>query len=224
MRTLAIGDVHGCLSALDALLSALALQSHDTLIFLGDYIDRGPNSATVLNRLLLLRTQCQVITLMGNHEQMLLGSRTNPLLHREWVANGGDMTLQSYGSRLATLRDIPPDHWAFLAALPLYHQTATHIFVHAGVQPHLPLDKQPEYSLLWERFNEPSPHVSGKTVVCGHTPARSVRTYGHSICIDTAAFKHDGFLTCLDVTTGRLTHANQKGQIRTTQLTERRTP
>jgi serine/threonine protein phosphatase 1 len=221
MRTLAIGDIHGCLGALDTLLAAVAPRTGDTLVFLGDYIDRGPNSAGVLNRLITLRKKFGAIAILGNHEQMILGSRTNQLLHREWIANGGDMTLRSYGNINCTLRDVPPEHWEFLLSLPLYYETATHLFVHAGVQPNLPMKDQPEYTLLWERFHDshpPAPHISGKTVVCGHTPGKLVRTAGHAICLDTGAFKHDGYLTCLEVAGGYLYHANEKGKIRATHL------
>jgi serine/threonine protein phosphatase 1 len=218
MRTLAFGDIHGCLAALDAVLASVAPRQNDWLIFLGDYIDRGPQSAEVLDRLIQLRMQHQTIMLMGNHEQMLLGSRTNPLLHREWLANGGDTTLASYGSRNTRLQEIPAAHWQFLESLPMYYETASHIFVHAGVDPVIAMDEQPEYTLLWERFSEPLPHISGKTVVCGHTPAKLVRNVGHAMCIDTGVFKIDGLLTCVDLQSGRMVQANQRGQVRADRL------
>ena len=219
MRTLVFGDIHGCLGALDALLSATAPRQDDTVIFLGDYIDRGPYSADVLERLVQLKKQLKPIFLLGNHEQMLLGSRSNPLLHREWIANGGDMTLRSYGNINCTLKDIPAEHWDLLGSLSLYHETGTHIFVHAGVEPLLPMDRQPTHALLWERFaDRPPQHLSGKTFICGHTPGRTVRNHGHAICIDTGVFKHNGLLTCLEIGTSRMYQANQKGKVKTDRL------
>jgi serine/threonine protein phosphatase 1 len=218
MRTLVFGDIHGCLSALDAVLTSVAPRQNDWLIFLGDYIDRGSQSAKVLDRLIQLRMQHQTIMLMGNHEQMLLGARTNPLLHREWIANGGDTTLSSYGSRNKTLQDIPAAHWTFMASLPMYYETGSHIFVHAGVDPVLTMNRQPEYTLLWERFSDPLPHVSGKTVICGHTPGKRVRNVGHAMCIDTGVFRIDGLLTCVDLQALRMVQANQRGQVRGSRL------
>ena len=221
MRTLVIGDIHGCLTALDAVLAFSGVSAADTLILLGDYIDRGPDPAGVIKRIINLRKTHSVLPLLGNHEQMLLGARFNMLLNHEWVANGGDTTLHSYGGRYGSLRDIPAEHWMFLQSLALYHETSTHIFVHAGVDPALPMASQPEYALLWERFHEPPPrHISGKIVVCGHTPGRTVRFSSRAICLDTGAFRSDGLLTCLDVGSGRLYQANQRGQTRMGHLGE----
>lgn len=221
MRTLVIADIHGHLAALDAILAAVAPAADDTLVLLGDYIDRGPHSAQVIDRLLELRRRhSKLIALLGNHEQMLLGARSNHLLYREWVSNGGEATLASYGRRNTRLEDLPAAHWDFLQSLSLYHEDETCIFVHASVDPILAMPDQPEYALLWDRFLDPPPHISGKVVICGHTPAREVRNVGHAMCLDTGIFRHDGLLTCLEIPTRTLIQSTQRGHIRRSHLPE----
>src|SRR5947209_8352154 len=99
MRTLAVGDIHGCLRALDALLAAVRLQPDDRLITLGDYTDRGPDSHGVIERLLELGDRCRLVCLRGNHDQMMLDARHDPMVLREWLQFGGRQTLQSYAPR-----------------------------------------------------------------------------------------------------------------------------
>src|SRR5690348_111666 len=114
-RTLVIGDIHGHLTALEAILRAVGLAKGDTLVALGDYIDRGPDSRGVLDRMVALESECQLIPLLGNHEEMMLASRIRGRTgNAEWLSNGGDKTLESYGGPLhaatgfsATLDDVP---------------------------------------------------------------------------------------------------------------------
>lgn len=112
-RTLVIGDVHGCLIELNSLLRKIAPAASDHLIFLGDLIDRGPDSAGVLNCVIGLAGQCRVTTIMGNHEQMMLEARTSNEKRADWLTNGGDATLRSNGPD-ATLADVPASHWDYL--------------------------------------------------------------------------------------------------------------
>lgn len=224
MRVLAIGDIHGCSLALDHLLTAVGLRSNDLIITLGDYVDRGPDSAGVINRLIKLRQKHQVICLRGNHEQLMLQARLGNDRFTEWVHSGAHATLASYAARgaMATLSGVPAEHWNFIENQCVdWHETDTHLFVHAGVDPALPMDGQPEFVLKWERFHDPKPHASGKTVVCGHTAQRNgtPRNFGHAICIDTGACRK-GWLTCFEVTTGYLWQATQTSEFRSGWLSD----
>src|SRR6266478_1473594 len=98
MRTLAIGDIHGCLQALDRILEMVRPQPDDVVVVLGDYADRGPDSRGVIDRLLELRGHCRLVTLRGNHDQMMLDARSGYETQREWLLCGGSKTLASYAS------------------------------------------------------------------------------------------------------------------------------
>lgn len=214
-RMLVIGDVHGCLSQLDAILAAVDATSEDHFVFLGDLVDRGPDSAGVLKRVISLTRAYQVTTIKGNHEQMMLDARGGLSFQRDWVLNGGDDALASYAGNRATLRDVPSEHWRFLdESMVDYVETDTHIFVHANAYPDHPMDEQPDFMLRWERCDDIRPHQSGKIIVCGHTPQKGGRPMnrGFAVCIDTGA-GHGGLLTCLDVTSGHLWQADKKGNI-----------
>ncbi len=215
MRTLAIGDVHGCVRQLDALLDAVGIVSDDHVVLLGDCVDRGPDTAAVLNRVLRLGQGHRLTFVLGNHEQMMLAARATPDRRADWLANGGDQTLRSYAGARATLRDVPDDHWELLEHRTVpYLETDTHLFVHANAYPDLPMDEQPDYMLRWERCDRIAPHESGKTIVCGHTPQRSgaVLNRGYAVCLDTDACR-GGPLTCLDAGTGRVWQALPDGRV-----------
>ena len=225
MRTLAIGDIHGCLTALETLLQRVAPLLDDTIVTLGDYVSRGPDSAGVLNRLIELSTTHQLVPILGNHEQMLLEARGDADHLALYLNCGGEATLRSYSpfpDFPARVGDIPDEHWDFLADCREYYETATHLFVHAGLYPELPLTEQPAYMLRWETFNDPPPHESGKVMVCGHTsqPSGFPRNIGHAICIDTHAHARRGWLTCLDTTSGRVYQANERGETRQSWIDE----
>lgn len=215
-RTLAIGDIHGCLTPFDALIESLAPTRDDHLILLGDVIDRGPDSAGVLRRILSLRESFPRLTLlMGNHEQMMLDARDSQAKLSDWRLNGGDATLRSYGGIRGTLRHVPKEHWEFLErSLANYVETDTHIFVHASAYPDHAMDEQPVYILRWERCERTPPHESGKVIVCGHTPQldSSPLNRGHLICIDTHAHG-GGPLTCLHAESGTVWQASPNGRV-----------
>jgi serine/threonine protein phosphatase 1 len=236
MRILAIGDIHGCLTAFNTLLDAVSPQPDDQIIALGDYVDRGPDSRGVLDRLIDLYSRGRLVPLLGNHDIMMLEARLGDDLG--WLCFGGKETLQSYGiasdelpPRSRRVRDsdeetdwtselltkVPKSHWKFLEkdCLP-YCETEEHIFVHANLYPNLPLNEQPDSVLYWEKLEQPCRHESGKTMICGHTRQKSgvPLDLGSSICIDTSVYE-GGWLTCLDVLSGRLWQANQQGQTRT---------
>jgi serine/threonine protein phosphatase 1 len=223
MRTLAIGDVHGSAIALDALLAAVAPTPADRLVFLGDYVDRGPDTRGVLDRLIRLRRERPgTVFLRGNHELMMTRARGDRSECRMWLSVGGAQALASYGSP-GRLADVPAEHWQSLTEhLVDYFETDTHLFVHANLFRELPPDEQPELMLFWEFLTGPTRHESGKTVVCGHTSQKSgaVLDLGDTICIDTFAYG-GGFLTCLDVGSLRYWQANQLGQVRENWLDPR---
>jgi serine/threonine protein phosphatase 1 len=223
MRILAIGDIHGCLTALDTLLDWVAPAADDLLITLGDYVDRGPDSRGVLDRLIELYDAGRLIPLRGNHDVMMVNARAG-VDWRLWVGWGGKQTLGSYRVRYPEAFDldaIPDRHWAFLEDdLRDWYETGRHIFVHGTVEPDLPLDEQPTFMLHWEKLFESVAHYSGKVMVCGHTKQHSglPLDLGSAICIDTGAYDERGWLTCLDVSNGRYWQANQRGQTREGRL------
>jgi serine/threonine protein phosphatase 1 len=224
MRILAIGDIHGCSRALKALLIVVAPTRDDLLITLGDYVDRGPDSKGVLDCLLELDRTVQLIPLRGNHEEMMVMARSG-LDRRMWLASGGEATLQSYGRRSddPDFDPVPEAHYAFLEDRCLnWYETDKHFFVHANAYADLPLAEQPPYMLLWERIDGPVRHVSGKTMICGHTrqPTGLPWNMGTTICIDTGAYDRLGWLTCLDVQTGHVWQANQLGKVRVFHIDE----
>jgi serine/threonine protein phosphatase 1 len=221
MRTLAIGDIHGCYSALETLLQAAKVAPDDFLVFLGDYIDRGPESKAVVSRVINFCKQQSAITLRGNHEVMILQAREDPLQAKLWSSYGGDEALHSYGAGYseAWQNFIPDEHWKFYEQTRPWFETETHLFVHATVSSELSMQEQPDYLLYWERFNENLRHRSGKIVVCGHTPQHSgwpTRGAG-SICIDTGV-NSGKWLTCLDVDSGSFWQANEGRMVRAGKL------
>lgn len=192
-RTYAIGDIHGCL---DKLIRLMALCYADAgerpakFIFVGDYIDRGPDSQGVVEYLNALQKDRpdDVICLMGNHEDMLLAAIDAPDWEENWLRNGGLQTLQSYG--VATVANIPHDHIDWMRNLPKFHDDGLRFFVHAGIHPSRPLDRQDEHDFLWIR--EPffaSTKDFGRLIVHGHTPLKTGRPDIHPnrLNLDTAA-------------------------------------
>ena len=126
-RTIAIGDIHGHLAALAAIIAAIELQPDDTLVLLGDYVDRGPDSKGVLEQVIQLSERFHVVALKGNHEEMMLGAREGRDNLRFWMGCGGDAALQSYG-QAKDVSLIPREHYRFLESLPLYHESESHFF------------------------------------------------------------------------------------------------
>lgn len=219
MRTFVIGDIHGCSAALERVLEMVDLQSSDTLITLGDYVDRGPDSKGVIDRLRQLDAFCTLVPLKGNHEIMMIGARHEAQVERSWRGYGGEQTLLSYAPAKSkpSLKDVPAEHWQFLERRCLgYFETEAFIFVHATLWPEAPLNRQPDMMLFWEPLSaNQKPHVSGKTVICGHTAQHTGLPWDldHTICLDTWVYG-DGFLSCLDLETGTVFQASQAGESR----------
>ncbi len=213
MRLFAIGDIHGCADALRHLDRELAFSAEDTVVTLGDYIDRGPDSKGVIDFLLELRHRCQLVPLRGNHEIMMLRARDSRSDLINWLSYGGEETLDSYGA--STFADIPDAHWDFLHSTVPFHETESDFFVHANADPDIMLSAQPDSMLFWEFIGEPRPHVSGRRMICGHSAQTGGRPldFGHAVCIDTYAHG-GGWLTCLETRTNAYWQTSQKGAIR----------
>lgn len=216
-RVYAIGDVHGCDDRLGALHTLIVEDAADrpaekvTIIHLGDYVDRGPQSRQVIERLMRGSplAGAEMVCLMGNHEALMLkalrppaGAPRNHVDHaiELWLLNGGDRAMDSYGLGRADGRfHVPREHLDWIAALPTHHRIGGYFFCHAGIYPGVPLDQQDDHNLVWIR--EPflsSEDDHGAVVVHGHTPIRGghIEVFPNRIGIDTAAV-FGGPLTCL---------------------------
>jgi serine/threonine protein phosphatase 1 len=212
----AFGDIHGELEKLDELLASLPIADEDRLVFLGDYVDRGPDSPGVIQRLIELRDRHDCTFLLGNHESMFLdflGWTDEAYFGGDaFLMNGGDRTLAGYGyfDREETDREsfrLPKDHEDFLLGLKLAHVEGDYLFVHAGLaQEHLrsgdlayALRKSRPEDLLWNRTSGDLPHDLGVTMVYGHTPSEDFGVRQNppfSIGVDTGAV-YGGPLTAI---------------------------
>lgn len=225
-RTIGIGDIHGCSTALSALVQGLKLEPHDTVVVLGDVIDRGADSRHVIEQLLALREQCTLVCILGNHEQMLLDALDGHMAVQEWLVHGGAETLDSYGKG-AGLLALDVEHVEFLRSWRDVYDTETHFFAHANYLATRPFSRQPWRDLRWQslKWHTPGPHISGKTAVLGHTSNKQgkILNLGHLVCIDTYCHG-EGWLTALDTTTGRVWQSNEAGEFRSTELPPIQTP
>jgi serine/threonine protein phosphatase 1 len=215
-RVIAIGDIHGCAAALRSVLDACAPESTDTVVTLGDYGDRGPDTRGVLEQLLDLAKRCQLVPILGNHDEMLLGILAgHRYLLNDWLTFGGDATLASYDA--AVPEDIPAAHVAFLRQCRTWYETKRNFFVHASYVASLPLKKQSADVLRWKTVGDPppGPHRSQKCAIVGHTSQRSgqILDLGYLKCIDTYVYGN-GWLTALDVHTGQVWQADKNGNFR----------
>jgi serine/threonine protein phosphatase 1 len=190
--TYAIGDIHGRLDVLDACIERIeqhrAGQPAKT-VFLGDYIDRGPNSRGVVDRLIAgSQSDMTWVVLGGNHEDMALLAYHEPETHRGWwVANGGGATLVSYPDK-----NISGEHLYWMSQLPTIHLDEHRLFVHAGVYAGIPLAEQNADHLRWVRHgrNDEVPLLDGQYVVHGHTPQFDGPVVLETRCnLDTASYK-----------------------------------
>lgn len=224
-RALSIGDIHGCARSLEHLLAFVRPDPGDQLVFHGDLVDRGPDSARVVEMVRQL-VQMGAICLRGNHEHMMRGARFSLPLWNLWVVNSGTATLNSYGApddQRSFARHIPDAHWDFLDRQCLdWFEMRDFLLVHAGALPHLPMDRQPGQALHWLRLHELEPHQSGKTIVCGHTPqpGGSIAVLPGMICIDSGCgtIPEGGCATCLDLHSGEFWQANEDGPVRTGEV------
>jgi len=223
-RVYAVGDVHGRLDLFDALLSAIAADdgasppAQTTLVLLGDLVDRGEESAGVIARARQLQARCDTRILAGNHEEMFLRSFEELEMFRHFIRHGGRETVLSYGVdrdafNEATLEEaqelmraaVPQEDIAFLESLEDMVTIGDYLFVHAGIDPRVPLAEQRQQDLRWIRepfLSHADPHEL--LVVHGHTITDEPEDRGNRIGIDTGAFA-----------SGRLTALRLEGQSRT---------
>jgi serine/threonine protein phosphatase 1 len=199
----AIGDLHGHLDALERLLDLIQPDlTKERLVFMGDYIDRGPHPKGVVDYVLRLKNSAppdQVICLKGNHETMFLNFLKGED-RQLFMFNGGLSTLRDYwGQEWDQLEELvlPPDHERFYRELRLYYDTPRYIFVHGGLRPGVPLEDQEEEDLLWIRGEFITTLEDfGRLVIFGHTPFRQPLKLPNKIGIDTGAV-YGNALTCL---------------------------
>ena len=190
MSLIAIGDIHGCLKTLDVLLEQLSPGEDDTLVFVGDYIDRGPDSKGVIDRCLELNETHKCVFLRGNHEVFFLNHLNGN--HQDsdvWHLNGGVQTLESYTESSGQVV-IPEEHIHFVRETQLYHETPNFFFVHAGLQPGWTiaqnLQHPSEKTFLWDRSHFNARYLAWeKPVICGHTPHPDPINHPQLISIDT---------------------------------------
>ena len=216
-RIIAIGDVHGCAAALRAILDRVAPRPQDTIVTLGDYVDRGPDSRGVLDLLIELGGRCQLVPILGNHDEVMRDALrgAEPLDH--FLRMGGDATLDSYGPG-RTLDLVPPAHRDFLEGCRDHHETARHLFLHASYDPEWSLADQPDGTIRWSKVSKsrhPGRHRSGKTAIVGHSSQKGgeILDLGHIKCIDTFCWG-GGWLTALNVRTEEAWQVDREGRPR----------
>lgn len=205
-RLIALGDIHGCYYTMCDLFKRIEYSSEtDTLVFIGDYIDRGPHSMEVVDTIRRLQQQIgrdKVICLKGNHEKFAIDN--DGIIDALWAYNGGMQTLQSYADDYDKLKS----HIAWFRSLPLYHETEDLIFCHAGLT-HPKLKDNSEHDLLWGReWMDFDDRPREKQVIFGHTPSENNRPYmtaSGDICIDCGCV-FDGNLCAFvkDIETGNV--------------------
>ena len=220
MRRFVVGDIHGCAKSLRTLIETIAPTTEDEIVFLGDYVDRGPASRDVVDQLIQLQEQCSVVTLRGNHEIMLMAAAFGGIDSTAWLNGGGLATVSSYGG---SLRKIPAKHIAFFQQLRPYYETETEIFVHACYDPTVDMCEQDDAVIYWKHLPQPlpEPHLSGKRVFVGHTPQPfgQVLRAEHLVCVDTYCFGN-GFLTAMNLETQDIIQVDRHGHLRRDPLAD----
>jgi serine/threonine protein phosphatase 1 len=208
-RVFAVGDVHGRLDLLDALLEKIkayprSASDKDVIVFLGDYIDRGAHSKGVIDRLLTLDLPgWDKVFVRGNHDQAILDFLRDPMSYRAWRSYGAPETLLSYGvtpprfdseedilrARDALEKSLPEKHLSFFHGLEYKHEEGDYLFVHAGVRPGIRIEDQMAEDLMWIRDDFlHSNRDFGKVVVHGHTPTEKPVQRSNRIGLDTGAY------------------------------------
>jgi len=218
-RLFAIGDIHGCADEVDSLIKAIAPTAGDTVVFVGDYVDRGPSARDVIELALdLEKTKAEYVFLKGNHEDMMMSYLGMPGNYGEsFLFNGGIATLESYGVGEADLERahelLPETHTDFLRRLGTSYYRPPYLFVHAGIMPMRQLEEQQVEDMLWIRqefiFN---PHKLDAIVVFGHTPMRGVMIdLPYKLGIDTGLV-YGGKLTCIEVNEGAIYQVDRRSR------------
>ncbi|MFY0654765.1 MAG: serine/threonine protein phosphatase [Cyclobacteriaceae bacterium] len=216
MSIYAIGDVHGCLTSLKTVFDHQTFSKDDTILFLGDYVDRGADSKGVIDWLIEQSSVFNFIFIKGNHDIMMLNARSDQRDLFRWLQFGGEETLDSYAIERGAewMNQIPSDHWKFLENSRPYFEYSDKIFVHAGLEPGIPPHEQSDQALYWDKYIEPEMYQSGRVVVSGHTARKNgeIANFGHTICIDTYCYG-GMWLSCLNVDTLEYLKANESGKV-----------
>lgn len=217
MAIYAIGDIHGSLNALKTIFKQGLIKEDDKVVFLGDYVDKGPDSKGVIDWLLEKSKTFDFEFIRGNHEIMMTRAKTSSEIVDYWLeAYGGSLTLKSYKIEYNGnwMNQIEQEHWDFIDSCLPYLEIGAFIFVHAGLEENKRLEDQDEHHLFFKKFEEAQIYDAEKTVICGHTARVNgqIADFGHTICIDTFAFG-GMWLTCLNVETGAFLKANNEGEI-----------
>jgi serine/threonine protein phosphatase 1 len=201
-RIFAIGDIHGYLNKLQELMEKIDPDpAQDAIVFLGDYIDRGPRSREVVEYVLDIKKAFEhTVFLMGNHEFMFMDYLTYRKEPWTFLLNGGVETIHSYGLTGDDPESkMPQEHMAFFNSLRPYYETDSYIFVHAGLRAGIPLHEQTLDDLVWIRREFIGSNVDfGKLVIFGHTPFMRPLVHPNKIGIDTGA-GYGGDLTCIEL-------------------------
>ena len=223
MNIFAIGDIHGCLKQLISLQKKILNtkgfnKDNDLLVYIGDYIDRGPHSKDVINQIIKLQKEnIKSIFLMGNHEQVMIDFLFNKINNlKYWLNLGADQTFKSYKIEVAEfikdgfgddkidrlrsvlLNELSDEHIHFLKNLRLSYSVGNYLFVHAGINPEKILKDQDKMDLLWSRSNQffDKNFKFEKIIVHGHTPEEKVINFPYRINVDIGCF-FSGKLSCV---------------------------
>ncbi len=189
-RIIAITDIHGELEKLNSLIDKLNPQTQDTIVFMGDYIDRGPDSKGVIDKVISMAHVCNCIYLKGSHEYAYLQARAGDDYYNYLFWNyGGVQTVQSYGS----FENIYSIHGDFLENLRPYYLTDDYLFVHAGIRPEIPFENQNETDFYYIRGEFIyKKHNLPQKIIFGHTDFKEPQVQADKICIDTGCGKYPG--------------------------------
>jgi len=216
MSIYAIGDIHGCLKALKTIFKQNLIKKNDTVVFLGDYIDRGSDSKGVIDWLIKNKGNYNFKFILGNHEIMMLTAKISNERLTEWLYFGGSQTLDSYkiGDDPNWMDKIDISHWEFINSCESYIEMNNFIFVHAGLEIGKTLEEQNKHHLFWKKYETPELYSDDKTIICGHTSRKNgkIADFGHTICLDTYVYGGK-WLSCLNVETKEYIKSNNEGKV-----------
>lgn len=193
-RYIAITDIHGELGKLENVLSKIKTRPDDTFVFLGDYIDRGPDSKKVVEKVIEISEEYKTITLIGSHEYALLHAKTDEYYNYLFWNYGGPATVKSYGGNF---ENILKTHGDFYKNLKFFHLTDKYLFVHAGIDPRYPLEEQSEEDFVYIRsaFYR-NKHNLPQKIIFGHTEFDAPLVQEDKICIDLGCGKYKNAKLC----------------------------